>query len=109
MINNKKIQIHGNGKNKRHYLFVKDFCGALEIIIRKVNTGIYNVGSNECFENIKIAKKMIENHGGKNVSSISKNTTFVLAGYNMGPNKREKAIELGISIINEEEFLSKIK
>ena len=58
LINNKKIQIHGNGKNKRHYLYVKDFCEALEIIIKKVNNGIYNVGSNECFENIKIAKKI---------------------------------------------------
>ncbi len=50
-------------------------------------------------------KAMIEKHGGKNVGSISKNTSFILAGDNMGPSKLEKANKLGIKIINEEEFL----
>ena len=54
-------------------------------------------------------KKMIENHGGKNVSSISKNTTFVLAGENMGPSKKKKAEDLGVKLVNEEEFLAKLK
>jgi len=53
-------------------------------------------------------KKMIEEHGGKNVSSISKNTTFVLTGDNMGPSKQQNAIDLGIPLVSEEEFLSKI-
>ena len=53
-------------------------------------------------------KKMIEEHGGKNVGSISKSTTFVLAGDNMGPSKKEKAESLGISLVNEDEFLAKI-
>ena len=53
-------------------------------------------------------KKMIEKHGGKNVSSISKKTTFVLAGENMGPSKKEKAEDLGIPLISEEEFINKI-
>ncbi len=53
-------------------------------------------------------KKMIEDHGGKNVSSISKNTTFVLAGGDIGPSKKEKAEDLGILIINEKEFLAKL-
>ena len=39
-------------------------------------------------------KQLIEKHGGKNVSSISKKTTFVLAGENMGPSKKEKAENL---------------
>ena len=51
-------------------------------------------------------KKMIEEHGGKNVGSISKSTTFVLAGENMGPSKKEKAESLGINIVNEDEFLA---
>ena len=51
-------------------------------------------------------KALIEKHGGKNVSSISKKTTFVLAGEGMGPSKLEKATSLGIAIVNEEEFLS---
>ena len=54
-------------------------------------------------------KKMIEDHGGKNVSSISKKTTFVLAGNNMGEKKRKKAQDLAIPILSEEEFLHKIK
>lgn len=53
-------------------------------------------------------KKMIEEHGGKNVSSISKNTTFVLSGESMGPRKKQKAEEMNIPLINEEEFLTKI-
>ena len=53
-------------------------------------------------------KKMIEEHGGKNVNSISKNTTFVLAGDNMGPSKQQKATDLGIPLVSEEEFLVKI-
>ena len=51
-------------------------------------------------------KAMIEQNGGKNVSSISAATSYVLAGDNMGPAKLEKARKLGISIINEEEFLA---
>lgn len=53
-------------------------------------------------------KTLIENHGGKNVGSISKKTDYVLAGDNMGPAKLEKASSLGIPIINEDEFLSMI-
>ena len=53
-------------------------------------------------------KKMIEEHGGKNVGSISKSTTFVLAGENMGPSKKLKAEELGVTLIGEDEFLTKI-
>jgi len=53
-------------------------------------------------------KKMIEEHGGKNVGSISKSTTFVLAGDSIGPSKKEKAENLGIPLVNEDEFLAKI-
>ena len=53
-------------------------------------------------------KALIEQHGGKNASSVSGKTSFILAGDNMGPDKREKAIKLGIAIITEEEFLKKI-
>lgn len=50
-------------------------------------------------------KELIELHGGKNVSSISSKTSFILAGGNMGPSKLQKAEKLGVRIINEEEFL----
>lgn len=53
-------------------------------------------------------KALIEQHGGKNVGSISKKTDYVLAGENMGPAKLEKASSLGIPIIDEETFLKMI-
>ena len=51
-------------------------------------------------------KAIIEQHGGKNVGSISKKTTFILAGENMGPAKLEKAEKLGVQIVSEDEFLA---
>jgi DNA ligase (NAD+) len=54
-------------------------------------------------------KKMIEKNGGKNVGSISKKTSYLLAGANMGPSKREKADKLGIPVISEEEFLKMLE
>lgn len=51
-------------------------------------------------------KTMIEHNGGKNVSSISKATDYMLAGENMGPAKLEKAQKLSIPIIDETQFLS---
>ena len=53
-------------------------------------------------------KELIEKHGGKNVGSISSKTSFILAGKNMGPAKWEKAMKLGIKIVNEDEFLERI-
>ena len=53
-------------------------------------------------------KALIEQHGGRNVGSISAKTSFVLAGENMGPAKLEKASRLGIRILSEEKFLSLI-
>jgi DNA ligase (NAD+) len=50
-------------------------------------------------------KELIELHGGKNSGSISKKTSFVLAGDNMGPEKLKKAESLGVKMINEDEFL----
>ena len=51
-------------------------------------------------------KAMIEAHGGKNVGSVSKKTSFILAGENMGPEKRKKAEMLGVEIFTEEQFLA---
>lgn len=53
-------------------------------------------------------KQLIEQNGGKNVGSISKKTSFILAGSNMGPAKLEKAQKLGVRIISEDEFLQMI-
>ena len=54
-------------------------------------------------------KTMIEQNGGKNAGSISKATTHVLAGENMGPAKLEKAQKLGIPIIDEDQFLAMLE
>ena len=53
-------------------------------------------------------KAMIERHGGKNASSISSKTDYLLAGENMGPAKLAKAEKLGVKLINEDEFLKLI-
>jgi DNA ligase (NAD+) len=50
-------------------------------------------------------KELIENNGGKNLSAVSSGVTILLAGENMGPAKQAKAVELGIKIMNEEDFL----
>lgn len=50
-------------------------------------------------------KEIIENNGGKNSSSISRGTSYILAGENMGPAKKEKAAELGIQLVSENDFL----
>ncbi len=67
-----------------------------------VISGVFSLHSRDEY------KAMIEQHGGKNSGSISKKTDFVLAGENMGPSKLEKAQNLGIPIIDENEFLSMI-
>ena len=54
-------------------------------------------------------KEMIEQNGGKSVGSVSKSTSFILAGDNMGPSKLEKANKLNISIISEGEFLQMLQ
>jgi DNA ligase (NAD+) len=54
-------------------------------------------------------KQMIEQNGGKNVGSISKKTDYLLAGENMGPSKLEKANQLGVPIISEDEFLKMLE
>lgn len=54
-------------------------------------------------------KEVIEMNGGKNASSISSKTDFVVAGENMGPAKLKKATDLGITILSEDQFISKLK
>jgi DNA ligase (NAD+) len=54
------------------------------------------------------AKKIIEHLGGKTIDSVSKKTDIVLVGENPG-SKLDKAQALGIEIMNEDEFIEKIK
>ena len=64
-----------------------------------VISGVFKVHSRDEY------KEIIEKNGGKNASSISGSTSFVLAGDNMGPSKKEKADELGVPLMSETEFL----
>ena len=66
-------------------------------------TGVYEKHTRDEY------KAMRETHGGKNVGSVSKKTSFILAGENMGPEKRKKAENLGVDILTEEQFLELIK
>ncbi|MBO7229834.1 MAG: NAD-dependent DNA ligase LigA [Bacteroidaceae bacterium] len=54
-------------------------------------------------------KDIIEKNGGKNVGSVSKSTSFILAGDNMGPSKLEKAQKLGVKIVSEDDFLAMLQ
>lgn len=53
-------------------------------------------------------KALVEEHGGKNLAAVSANVDFIVAGENMGPAKRQKAEKLGITILNEDEFMTLI-
>jgi DNA ligase (NAD+) len=53
-------------------------------------------------------KELIELNGGKNVSSVSSKTDFLVAGEGMGPSKMKKATDLGVQLLNEHEFLTLI-
>lgn len=74
-----------------------DKLAGLSIVV----SGVFSIPRDEI-------KRLIEVNGGKNVSSISKNTNYVLAGEKMGPEKRIKAEKLGVPIISEEEFFNEI-
>jgi DNA ligase (NAD+) len=54
-------------------------------------------------------KQLIEEHGGRNLAAVSANVDFIVAGENMGPAKRQKAEKLGITILNEDEFMTMIE
>ena len=54
-------------------------------------------------------KEMIERNGGKNVGSVSKSTSFILMGENMGPSKLEKAQKMGVRLVTEGEFLQMLE
>ena len=105
--NDKKNKILINNLKSHNLCFVSD--NENKILSDKlagcsiVVSGVFEINSR------KELKDLIEKHGGKNVGTISKKTTFVLCGDNMGPSKKEKAKELGGPFVSEKEFLNKIK
>lgn len=54
-------------------------------------------------------KALVEEHGGRNLAAVSANVDFIVAGENVGPAKRQKAEKLGVTILNEEEFMALIE
>ena len=94
-LKNYGLQLKRSEQNMSGYT---DKLTGLSIVI----SGVFNYHSRDKY------KELIEKNGGKNVSSISAKTSFILAGDNMGPSKLEKATKLGVKIMNEDEFLSLI-
>ena len=64
-----------------------------------VVSGVFEMSRNDL-------KKLIESHGGKNASSISSKTDYLVRGDKMGPSKLAKAEKLGITMLSEQEFLA---
>ena len=91
LLKNKKIPIHGNGKNLRHYLSVHDFCNALTIVIKKINKGVYNVGTKDIYKNIQIAKKIcrLMNKSFSNIK-FTKDRSFNDRRYSISSKKIHK-------------------
>ena len=83
-----QLSTQGEDKPENNLLSGKSF----------VVSGVFNRHSREDI------KALIEKYGGKNASSISSKTDYVLAGENMGPAKKQKAESLDIPIISEEDF-----
>jgi DNA ligase (NAD+) len=88
-----QMKIKDNGNNVK-----SDFLSGKTIVI----SGVFSKYSRDEY------KEIIEQNGGKNSSSVSSKTSFILAGENMGPSKLEKANELGVPLVSEEEFLNQL-
>jgi DNA ligase (NAD+) len=67
-----------------------------------VVSGVFSISRDEI-------KSLIEQNGGKNTGSVSAKTSYLVAGDNMGPEKRKKAEKLGVKIISEEDLMNLIK
>ncbi len=95
-LRNAGLQMEATGEEPEN---ISDILAGKSIVI----SGVFAQHSRDEY------KAMIEAHGGKNTGSISKKTSFVLTGENMGPEKRNKAEALSIPMISEEEFLQMIQ
>ena len=110
------VEFFSSEENKQIIARLKSFGLQLEISAEKMANqtellkGLSIVVSG-VFETISRneLKKLIEDNGGKVSSSISSKTSYLVAGDKMGPSKRTKAENLGISILSENEFLDKLK
>jgi DNA ligase (NAD+) len=76
---------------------VSDTLNGLSFVV----SGVFSISRDEL-------KGLIEVHGGKNLSSVTGKTDYLVAGDNMGPAKLEKAKKLGVKIISEQDFMKMI-
>ena len=92
LLRNQKIPLHGNGKNIRHYLSAKDFAKSISFLIKKKNSGIFNVGSDDSFSNIFVAKticKLLNKDPSKFIKFV-KDRPYNDRRYSISANKIRK-------------------
>ena len=92
LLKNRKIPIHGNGKNQRFYLSAQDFASAIILLIKKKNHGIYNIGSNESYSNIDLAQSICKylNKDPKKFISYVKDRPYNDKRYSISSSKIRK-------------------
>ena len=92
LIKNKKIKIHGNGKNVRCFLSVLDFADGIILLLKKNLNGIFNIGNNKYFRNIDIAKKICKlmNKNPKKNISFTEDRLFNDFKYSINSDKIKK-------------------
>lgn len=74
LLNDRKLPLHGDGSNRRHFLAAQDFARAIEMLMTKgVNGETYNIGSEEEYTNLQVAGLLCDALG-KDVKSA---VTFV--------------------------------
>ena len=101
----KQLEIVNRLKSYGLQLEAQEAAVPISTLLQGCNIVVSGVFKNLSRDQLKL---LIEQHGGKVVSSISSKTSFVVAGENMGPSKLEKSQKLGVSIKSEDEFLSEI-
>lgn len=87
-----------NLEEKRSEVNLSEKLAGLNIVI----SGVFTISREEI-------KSMIEANSGKSVSSVASTTSYLLTGENPGPSKLQKAKQLGVPIISEEEFMDIIR
>ena len=92
LIKDKKIKIHGNGKNIRCFLSVLDFADGIILLLKKNINGIFNIGNNKYFRNIDIAKKICKlmKKDPKKYISFIEDRPFNDSKYSINSNKIKK-------------------
>jgi DNA ligase (NAD+) len=101
----KQLEIVNRLKSYGLQLEAQEAAVPISTLLQGCNIVVSGVFKNLSRDQLKL---LIEQHGGKVVSSISSKTSFVVAGENMGPSKLEKSQKLGVSIKSEDQFLSEI-